>query len=114
MDIIYILNAIGLICDIIGVFFLYKYGLTAELISNIDTKKYPDNDNDKRSNYWIKYKSKLGFKLMIIGFFFQFASIIMQIAFNPPYNNSQNKAEKIKYQTCRCCCHCHYLKLVEQ
>jgi hypothetical protein len=72
------LGPTGLILDIIGAIFIYKYGLPEEVsrtgstnivFTKVDTKEI---EKGKRFDKW----SKIGFYLLIVGFLFQLISSI--------------------------------------
>lgn len=72
------LSQIGLIFDMVGVFFLFIYGLPSKIESITDTYDFEDEKENKKeilkSNRHIENMANIGLGLIIIGFIVQFFS----------------------------------------
>lgn len=78
----YVLNEIGLLLDIWGFILLYKYGLVSDLIKAIKKENYPEEKGANKLFSLLKNRSKIGFVLILLGFFFQFLSVFLSVFLN--------------------------------
>jgi hypothetical protein len=80
-DIIKWFGPIGLILDIIGAYLIFKYGLPEELSRTGATFIVTEEENADEIVKAKKYDklSKLGFRLLIVGFLFQLISSIINV-----------------------------------
>ncbi len=67
-----IINSFGLLCDIVGILIIWKYGLPIDLALKGFSSLTQESDNILKEKY--KKWSKVGLGLIIFGFALQLAS----------------------------------------
>ena len=72
---------IGLILDIIGAALIFKYGLPEEISRNGNSYRISEQDDSYEKDIAKRYDklSKLGFRLLIVGFLLQLISSIINV-----------------------------------
>lgn len=80
-------NIIGLICDIIGVWMLFRFGLPSQVRPNsgallLDTSEEEDLIR-KKANKKIEHKAKWALFIITLGFLFQVTASIISLNTNP-------------------------------
>lgn len=84
-----ILTIIGLILDIIGAYILYKHGAIGDILNAIEGAVKIKDPNFKTEENTSLKNSKIGFALLVVGFFFQFLAALLGL-YNVPNTPSGN------------------------
>lgn len=89
-------NAIGLICDIIGVVMLFKYGLPAEVNQHGHSFLIGEQDDEEEKIKWKKYNflSKIALGFLLLGFVLQFIAVIL--------GSNNNNYSRNEFHSCHC------------
>ena len=91
----YYFNSIGLVCDILGVLLLFKFGLPSEVTKNGEVEYVGGNPEEAEVKKWYKYKrwANIALSLLILGFAFQFYANCL-FSHGPTSTYSNEKSEK--------------------